>query len=128
MPANILCHVHGVTCRAMQKFATMVNGKIRCAGPVARAAAADVAAAGAWGLLRNALQEFPALRWVGSEVSAPGVNAPALPAAADAFGLAAGGGHWSTPRMLPQSPPQPSTPEGRCVPFLHTHESFFYLN
>ncbi len=79
------------------------------------AGGANITHAGAWGLLRNALQEFPALAWSGEELS------PLCPAAADgqqdiaeandAFGSAAGGGLWAAPRLLPQSPQQePSAP------------------
>ena len=48
----------------------------------------------------------------------PARSAAAVPLTADAFGLVAGGGHWSTPRMLPQSPPTQSTPEGEPLVFL----------
>lgn len=64
------------------------------------------AAASAWGLLRNAFQEFSGPKFRGFDVNSqmPGSQNPSLPpAAADAFGTALGSGAWFVPRMLPKA-------------------------
>lgn len=81
-------------------------------GPLARFCVHDATAAAAWGLLRNALQEFPALAWAGSDTgraSAPGVawDPPAGSGPPDAFGAAASAGVWAMPRMLPSQAVDP---------------------
>ena len=74
----------------------------------------DATAASAWGLLRNALQEFPALAWSGSDggrvpVRGPAGEAPTGPQPRpDAFGAASAGGAWALPRMLPERAPHPA--------------------
>jgi len=74
----------------------------------------DATAASAWGLLRNALQEFPALAWSGSDGGRVPVRGPADEALTgpqprpDAFGAAAAGGAWALPRMLPERAPHPA--------------------
>ena len=80
-----------------------------------------MAHAGAWGLLRNMLQEFPALAWSGAEASplqAPAQHDVEAPEDNDAFGAAAAGGHWAAPRLLPRAPLQEAAAAGcTCKPF-----------
>jgi hypothetical protein len=83
---------------------------LKFAGPIAPVHDAEVTSAGAWGLLRNVLQEFPALQWAGCEVNRAASASLEAPVEADAFGVAHHGGHWSTPRLLPSS--LPTTPSG----------------
>ena len=75
-------------------------------GAFARFQGSTATAAAAWGLLRNALQEFPALAWAGTDMG----HAPPPtttwkqgggPGTLDAFGGALAGGAWAAPRMLP---------------------------
>ena len=69
-----------------------------------------MAAAGTWGILRNALQEFPSIQWAGTDAdrSIRTANTPALEP--DAFGVAARGSAWWSPRLL-AAPSQPSVSE-----------------
>jgi hypothetical protein len=84
-------------------------------GPLVRLSPRDATAASAWGLLRNALQEFPALVWSGSDggrvrARGPAGEPPAGPQPRpDAFGAAAAGGAWALPRMLPERAPHPAS-------------------
>jgi hypothetical protein len=51
-----------------------------------------VAAAGAWGVLRNMLQEFPGFAWAGADRGAATASCDAaVPPETDAFGCAADG-------------------------------------
>lgn len=51
-----------------------------------------VSSAGAWGVLRNMLQEFPGFDWAGADRSAAAASGDApMPAGVDAFGCAAEG-------------------------------------
>ena len=51
-----------------------------------------MAVAGAWGVLRNMLQEFPGFKWAGADLGATAAfGKPAVPAETDAFGSAADG-------------------------------------
>ena len=50
-----------------------------------------MAAAGTWGILRNALQEFPAVQWAGMDADPSVRTANTPPAESDAFGVAARG-------------------------------------
>ncbi len=50
-----------------------------------------MAAAGTWGILRNALQEFPAVQWAGIDAEPCISTANTPPAETDAFGMAARG-------------------------------------
>ena len=66
-----------------------------CLGPAVPSDGVDTAAAaGAWGVLRNMMQEFPSLGWAGSDCSASAAAdtaASRLPGA-DAYGCAQHGG------------------------------------
>ena len=55
---------------------------------------------GSWGLLRNALQEFPNLTWLGVDNSQFNARVTPLHMRSDAFGIANTGSRWSTPRLL----------------------------
>ena len=62
----------------------------------------DVASmnSGSWGLLRNALQEFPTVTWLGVDNSHFNARSTSTHMSSDAFGIANTGSRWSTPRML----------------------------
>ncbi len=66
-----------------------------------------MAAAGNWGLLRNAFQEFPAIKWSGRDIAGATSGAVATPPTCDSFGLAMDGGAWHIPRMVPATHPCP---------------------
>ena len=77
-----------------------------CTGAIARFQSSAATVAAAWGLLRNALQEFPALAWAGTDLGeAPPCTSTweqgVGPGTLDAFGAALAGGAWAAPRMLP---------------------------
>ena len=61
------------------------------AAPADHGAGESMAAAGTWGILRNALQEFPAIRWAGIDADPCTRTAHTLPMESDAFGMAAKG-------------------------------------
>lgn len=71
----------------------------------------NVAAAGAWGVLRNMLQEFPGFKWVGADHGAAAASGDAaVPASTDAFGAAADGEADQCCRHICASPRH----HGRC--------------
>lgn len=59
---------------------------------------------GSWGLLRNALQEFPFINWVGIDNCHLNFKMASLPIDSDAFGMANTGSRWSSPRLLQKGP------------------------
>ena len=73
------------------------------AGTLRRSIKLDMAAAGNWGLLRNAFQEFPAIKWSGRDIAGAASGAVSTPSHCDSFGLAMDGGAWHTPRLVPSS-------------------------
>lgn len=69
------------------------------AGPSTRVNTLTTVAAGAWGLLRNAFQEFPAFLWSGLNIDACCTHIPQTPPV-DAFGSACSANLLATPRLL----------------------------
>jgi len=64
----------------------------------------SVASSSAWGLLRNAFQEFSGAKFVGCEVDQAGKTSSQVvpPQGTDSFGAATSAGAWFLPRMLPK--------------------------
>lgn len=62
----------------------------------------QIAAASAWGLLRNAFQEFPALKYAGVDHD-PASAFVAPDVSTDAFGVSSSCGVICQPRMLPKA-------------------------
>ena len=91
------------------------------AGTLRRSTLLDMAAAGNWGLLRNAFQEFPAIKWSGRDIAGTASGAVSSPAHCDSFGLAMDGGAWHTPRMVPSTQPArpPHPRQWRKAPASH---------
>lgn len=76
------------------------NGNLSAGG--SRRAAADIAASSAWGLLRNAFQEYPGIGFEGTEID-PISASEAPDVSADSFGCALAGNLTMLPRMLPKA-------------------------
>lgn len=70
----------------------------------------SLAAASAWGLLRNAFQEYPAPKYSGLENDPMSAMSTSMPAT-DSFGIAIRGGSICQPKMLPLSAVHQSNPQ-----------------